>query len=73
MRIIKRYANRKLYDTEKSSYVTLVEILDMVKNGATLQVVDHKSGKDFTNITLKNAVLHATISTGKLESILRGE
>lgn len=73
MRIIKRYANRKLYDTETSGYVTLPEILEIVKSGASLQVLDHESGKDFTNITLKNAMLHATISTGKLESILRGE
>jgi polyhydroxyalkanoate synthesis repressor PhaR len=56
MRIIKRYSNRKLYDTEKSVYVTLDEISEMVRVGQEIQVVDNKTQKDLTNITLAQII-----------------
>ncbi|MBN2494189.1 MAG: polyhydroxyalkanoate synthesis regulator DNA-binding domain-containing protein [Deltaproteobacteria bacterium] len=52
MRVIKRYTNRKLYDTEDSRYVTLDEIAAMVKDGQDVQIVDNRSGDDLTEVTL---------------------
>jgi len=51
-KVIKRYANRKLYDTEKSCYVTLDEIARMVKEGTDVKVVDNQTKEDLTSITL---------------------
>lgn len=56
MKIIKRYSNRKLYDTEQSSYVTLDEIAEMVRSGDELQIVDNKTGNDLTRVTLAQIV-----------------
>ena len=56
MKLIKRYSNRKLYDTERSSYVTLEEISHMVREGAELRIVDNKSGEDITSVTLAQIV-----------------
>ena len=52
MRVIKRYTNRKLYDTEDSRYVTLEEIASMVKDGQDVQILDNRSGDDLTEVTL---------------------
>lgn len=52
MRLIKRYSNRKLYDTTQSSYVTLEEIAEMVRNGDEVTIIDNKSGEDLTRVTL---------------------
>lgn len=52
MKIIKRYQNRKLYDTHESSYVTLDEIAKMIKNGEDLRVIDNKTKNDITASTL---------------------
>lgn len=51
-RVIKRYTNRKLYDTEESRYVTLEEIAGLVKAGVEVQIVDNRTGKDLTEVTL---------------------
>jgi polyhydroxyalkanoate synthesis repressor PhaR len=51
-KIIKRYQNRKLYDTHESSYVTLDEIAKMIKSGEDLRVIDNKSKNDITATTL---------------------
>jgi polyhydroxyalkanoate synthesis repressor PhaR len=51
-KIIKRYQNRKLYDTHESSYVTLDEIAKMIKNGEDLRVIDNKNKNDITTSTL---------------------
>ena len=56
-RLIKRYRNRKLYDTERSSYVTLDDIGEMVKAGEDIQIIDQKSGEDLTNVTLAQIIL----------------
>lgn len=52
MRVIKRYSNRKLYDTTQSSYVTLDEIAEMVRAGDEVSIIDNKSGEDLTRVTL---------------------
>jgi len=57
MKLIKRYANRKLYDTERSCYVTLDEIADMVRDGDELRIIDNRSGEDLTRVTLAQIVL----------------
>jgi polyhydroxyalkanoate synthesis repressor PhaR len=52
VKIIKRYQNRKLYDTHESSYVTLDEIAKMIKGGEDLRVIDNKTKNDITSATL---------------------
>ncbi len=56
MPIIKRYPNRKLYDTEAKRYVTLDSITQMIHEGQEVQVVDHESGEDLTNLTLSQII-----------------
>jgi len=56
-KVIKRYGNRKLYDTEQSRYVTLDEISVMIKKGEDIQVVDNKSHDDLTSVTLTQIIL----------------
>jgi polyhydroxyalkanoate synthesis repressor PhaR len=55
-KIIKRYTNRKLYDTVESRYVTLDEIGEMVKRGAEVRIVDNKSKDDLTSVTLAQII-----------------
>lgn len=52
VKVIKRYQNRKLYDTHQSCYVTLEEISQMIKNGDDLRVIDNKTKNDITQGTL---------------------
>jgi len=49
---IKRYANRKLYNTKTRSYITLDDIAQYLQDGDEVQVVDHASGEDITTATL---------------------
>ncbi len=51
VRIIKRYQNRKLYDTHQSCYVTLEEIAQIIRDGREIKVIDNKSGRDITYTT----------------------
>jgi polyhydroxyalkanoate synthesis repressor PhaR len=51
-RIIKRYSNRKLYDTTESRYVTLAQIADLVRAGEEVQVIDNATKEDKTEATL---------------------
>ena len=52
MPTIKRYPNRKLYDTEAKQYITLKGIADLIRQGHDVRVVDHASGEDLTALTL---------------------
>jgi polyhydroxyalkanoate synthesis repressor PhaR len=54
---IKKYTNRRLYDTEESRYITLDELTDRVKSGTDVRVVDAKTGEDLTQATLVQIVL----------------
>jgi len=56
MPVIKRYPNRKLYDTESKRYVTLENIAQMIQQGADILVLDHESGDDLTNLTLSQII-----------------
>jgi polyhydroxyalkanoate synthesis repressor PhaR len=55
--LIKKYANRKLYDTRTSKYVTLEGIAQLVREGHEITVVDRDKGKDLTQVTLSQIVL----------------
>ena len=57
MVIIKRYANRRLYDTGLSSYITLDDVATRVKNDESFKVVDAKSGEDLTRRVLTQVVM----------------
>lgn len=56
-RRIKRYSNRKLYDTEASQYVSLSDIAELVRNGDTVEVIDNATGEDLTAQTLTQIIL----------------
>lgn len=58
-RIIKKYANRRLYDTRLSQYVTLDDLAEMVRDGEDLQVVDAKTGEDLTRSVLAQIIFEA--------------
>jgi polyhydroxyalkanoate synthesis repressor PhaR len=51
-RIIKRYSNRKLYDTQASAYVTLLQIAEMIREGEDVQIIDNATKVDKTDVTL---------------------
>lgn len=54
---LKKYPNRRIYDTSISQYITLDDVRDMVISGEDLVVVDSKSGKDLTRNTLLQIVM----------------
>ncbi len=55
--LIKKYANRKLYDTRTSRYVTLEAISELLREGHDIRVVDRDSGQDITQVVLSQIVL----------------
>jgi len=55
-KVIKRYQNRKLYDTDASCYVTLDEIAEMIQQGEDVTVVDNRNQKDITAATLTQII-----------------
>ncbi len=54
--VIKKYANRRLYDTGRSSYVTLDDLCEMMQDGLDFIVVDAKSGEDITRSVLTQII-----------------
>lgn len=56
-RIIKKYPNRRLYDTNSSAYITLIEVRQLVMDGTPFVVVDAKSGEDLTRSILLQIIL----------------
>ena len=55
--LIKKYANRKLYDTRTSRYITLEGIAQLVRDGHDIKVIDRDNGHDLTQVTLSQIVL----------------
>lgn len=55
--VIKRYSNRKLYDTQESRYVTLEELEEMIRAGREIRVLDAATGEDLTSVTLAQIIL----------------
>ena len=51
-RVIKRYSNRKLYDTKGSTYVTLLQIAEMIREGEEVEIIDNATKEDKTDVTL---------------------
>lgn len=57
MRIIKKYPNRRLYDTEKSAYIKLAEVHQLIREGKDFKVVDANSGEDITRSILIQIII----------------
>jgi polyhydroxyalkanoate synthesis repressor PhaR len=55
-RVIKRYSNRKLYDTKDSRYVTLLQIAEMVRTNEEVQIIDNNTKEDLTEVTLAQII-----------------
>lgn len=55
--VIKKYANRRLYDTSASRYINLEDIAALVRNGKEVQVVDTSTGEDLTRVTLTQIIV----------------
>ena len=71
-KVIKRYTNRKLYDTVESRYVTLDEIAVMIKQGVEVKIVDNKSKEDLTSVTLAQIVFEEEKKASRMPlSVLR--
>ena len=64
-RIIKRYANRKLYDTRDSRYVTLQQIAEYVRGGEEVSIIDNTTKEDLTNVTLAQIVYEEERKSGQ--------
>jgi len=67
--LIKRYPNRKLYSVEKSHYVTISQILDMVSSGENVQVVN-TLGTDITLKTLKSGLYQLDIGIDQVKLMI---
>lgn len=63
-RVIKRYANRKLYDTRDSRYVTLLQIAEYVREGEEVAIIDNTTKEDLTNLTLAQIVYEEERKSG---------
>lgn len=76
--IIKRYQNRKLYDTQNSTYVTLEDIGNMIRRGDDVRVIDNKTKDDLTSVTLTQIIFEeekrkkSLLPLPTLKSIIRG-
>jgi len=76
MRIIKKYSNRRLYDTETSAYVNLEQIADLIRSGEEVKVVSVSDGGDLTRAVLLQVVMEqrggaGLFPTGLLHRIIR--
>jgi polyhydroxyalkanoate synthesis repressor PhaR len=75
--LIKRYGNRKLYDTSESRYITLDEIARLVRSGNDVKVIDNENGDDLTAITFAQIILEeekrrsSLISLGLLRELVQ--
>ena len=75
--IIRKYANRRLYDTNASRYVTIDDLTVMVKDSVDFRVVDVTSGKDLTRFTLVQIILeieskgHKLLPIAVLQQLIR--
>ncbi len=65
-KVIKRYTNRKLYDTVESRYVTLDEIAEMIKAGAEVKIIDNRTKEDLTSVTLAQIIFEEEKKTSRM-------
>jgi polyhydroxyalkanoate synthesis repressor PhaR len=66
MPVIKRYSNRKMYDTESKRYVTLDDLGEFIRQGEDVRVVDHVTGEDLTSVTLLQVIFEEEKKIGGL-------
>lgn len=77
VRVIKKYANRRLYDASVSRHVTLEDIRDLIVRGEKIRVVEDKTGEDITRLILLQVIAEQEqfgqpiLSTQLLESLIR--
>jgi polyhydroxyalkanoate synthesis repressor PhaR len=57
--LIKKYGNRRLYDTAESRYITLEELSDTIRSGQDVRVVDAKTNEDLTQATLTQIIIES--------------
>lgn len=65
MPVIKRYPNRKLYNTEENKYVNLDTIAKLILDGQEVQVIDHVTGEDLTAVTLTQIIMEREKNDGE--------
>jgi polyhydroxyalkanoate synthesis repressor PhaR len=68
--LVKKYGNRRLYDTDLSRYMTMEELTDKVRGGTDVTVVDAKTGRDLTQVTLTQAIIEGRGAGGYLPTPL---
>ena len=68
VRIIKKYPNRRLYDTQESRYITLNEVRELVLEGAEFEVIDKKTGDDITRSILLQVIAEQEQTDGSVMS-----
>jgi polyhydroxyalkanoate synthesis repressor PhaR len=66
VRTIRRYSNRKLYDSQDSHYITLAQIEDLIRAGEEIRVVHKDTGEDLTAATMALIIFEQTKSKGQL-------
>ncbi|QEA39078.1 polyhydroxyalkanoate synthesis repressor PhaR [Pistricoccus aurantiacus] len=67
MRVIRKYANRRLYDTEQSRYVTLADLRELILQDVSFRVEDAKSGEDLTRTILLSIIIEQEQADGDAE------
>src|SRR2546427_124703 len=70
-RLIKKYPNRRLYDTKTSVYITLADVKKLVMGGEEFQVVDAKTGEDLTRSILLQHILEEKAAEPDAQHVLR--
>lgn len=74
-RTIKKYGNRKLYDSSESRYISMSELKDLIRKGENVVITDSKSGEEITASVLTKAIVeqgsHETLSPVALHALIR--
>lgn len=68
--LIKRYSNRKLYNTETSRYITLKGISELIDQGVSVQVIDNETGEDITSVALSQILVDSERSNSSVPGSL---
>jgi polyhydroxyalkanoate synthesis repressor PhaR len=71
--LIKRYANRKLYNTETSRYITLKGIAELIETGREVRVIDNETGEDITSVTLSQILVDSERTNKSVPGTLLSE
>ena len=77
LHLIKKYPNRRLYDTQSSKYITLADLKDLIASGASVKVIDSNSNDDITRSILLQIIMEAEaagepiFNTAMLQQIIR--